>query len=153
MINNRLSTIALLFFSAIIASISAQSQDVIATSGESFEKEEGSISWTLGEVAVDNYENGTLSEGFQQVVLSVTSSTNNLPAGVKIYPNPVVQTLSIENNAKNYTLNLYDINGAQLLSKKCNATSEIDFTQYSTGQYFLTLVIDKNTYSFTVQKN
>jgi len=151
--NNKLLTLTLFFFSVISVSVSAQIQDVVTTSGESFEQDEGSVSWTLGEVAVHNYNESELSEGFQQVLLSVSSSTDNLPEGVKVYPNPVVQTLSVENNAQNYTLSLYDVAGNQLFITTCNNTVQVDFKKYKKGQYFLTLETREESYSFTILKN
>lgn len=62
--------------------LSAQSLDpeVISSSGEYFENNNASLSWTLGETVTETFANGNivLTQGFQQAVLGIQISGINL---------------------------------------------------------------------------
>jgi len=53
---------------AMICSSQSIERDVVASSGDFFEGDNISLSWTLGEIAVETYDNGSniLTQGFQQ---------------------------------------------------------------------------------------
>ena len=59
----------ILFFAAtILCSAQSIERDVVAGSGDYFEGTNGSLSWTLGEIATETYTAGNiiLTQGFQQ---------------------------------------------------------------------------------------
>ncbi len=66
-------TITIAWLLSLTVAAQSTSPDVIASSGEYYENANNSISYTLGEIAVETYSNGSniLTQGFQQPV-SVT---------------------------------------------------------------------------------
>ena len=77
-------------------------QEVIATSGDFHESDNGSLSWTLGEIAIETHSNtnNIITQGFQQTKLTITSIDEMRKEGisVNIYPNPTSEVISIEVN-------------------------------------------------------
>lgn len=105
--------LALLPFFGMAQSIEPQ---VIASAGEHFDNGTVQLSWTLGEVMIDTYDNGTniLTQGFHQTELTVTSIEENLSnIRLNLYPNPTSEFLNIElgNNDKDINLQLFDMSG------------------------------------------
>ena len=58
---------------AIICSAQSIERDVVASSGDYFEGTDISLSWTLGEIATETYDNGSniLTQGFQQTGITL----------------------------------------------------------------------------------
>lgn len=144
----------------LLFSCSAFSQEidhfVIAGSGEYSESSTGSLSWTLGETAVESYQNGQLSQGFQQGMLIVETAIGDVGVlDITCYPNPTTSTVRVKNGAEAEELfaELYAVNGDLLASKDFVAYAEFDFTGYSSGSYIL-LIVDKRgkEKQFTIQK-
>ncbi|NOX86833.1 MAG: hypothetical protein GXO86_12865 [Chlorobi bacterium] len=67
-------------------------QQVVSTGGDYFETNNGSISFTIGEVVIETIENGDncLTQGFQQSTLNVFTILDEKPTGKRwiVYPNP-----------------------------------------------------------------
>jgi hypothetical protein len=60
---------------------------------------------------------------------------------ISLYPNPVVDKLFIGSDKHFSSLEIYDVNGRLLLSKK-NIVGFVDVSMLSNGQYLLNLVMD-----------
>ncbi|MDN3663885.1 T9SS type A sorting domain-containing protein [Algibacter miyuki] len=84
-------------------------------------------------------ENVTLSTGVQDVA-------NN----VMVYPNPVKNTLYIENLNNVKSIMVYNNMGQLLMETKAE---EIDFTQFNKGLYFLKMDTDKGVETKKILKN
>lgn len=120
-------------------------QQIVASSGNTFQNSESSISFTVGEVAADTYstEDKTLTQGFHQTTLTITSIEGpvNENFSITAYPNPTCDkvNLLIENEnfiGMNYIL--YDITGKTLHSNKIESRqTEISFAEHKTAVYFL----------------
>ena len=134
--------IALLVFSSII---SAQSiaPDVIASNGNSSNIQ---LNWTLGEVMVDTYSNGSniLTQGFHQTNLTITTveDPNLLDLHVNVYPNPSSDRIIIEvsKSDKNLLLELYDMSGKLVLTETIPAEvnrKELNLSALATSYYLL----------------
>ena len=110
---------------------------VIAAAGDFYTHESGlSISWTLGETAINTLEgNGLiLSQGFQQGA-TAANMANDLETikdkeelGVSIYPNPASTTLYLRFTAEDAetmatTIEIFDITGQLLQAQRLNATA------------------------------
>ncbi len=120
---------------------------VVASAGESVEKDGISISWTLGELAIETLEgdNLILTQGFQQGYFEITSIgeplSNNFD--LKVYPNPASEYIIVElqsNEIKDGTIQLYDMNGRIVYHEKFNlteGTNRIDLTDLNSSQYIL----------------
>ncbi|WP_299114484.1 M28 family peptidase [uncultured Winogradskyella sp.] len=95
---------------------------------------------TSGNYAVE-VSNGTCSEVSTCVTFSVLSTEDFLPSEIKIYPNPVISILKIENFTEaelNITIN--DILGKEIeRHKSLKRHIEIEFNNFPSGVYFVTL--------------
>lgn len=121
------------------------SPEVIASAGEHYENGSAQLSWTLGEVMIDTYDNGTniLTQGFHQTQLTVTSVEEVL-AGIRlnIYPNPTSEVLNIDlgNNESDIELQLFDMSGKLVHKAKIEAYQTkyvVPMNQVATGNYLV----------------
>jgi hypothetical protein len=133
----------------LLLSHSVCAQEVISSSGSSFENSTNQLSWTLGEPIIETFSTGQLviTQGFQQSKLSVTAIdqiSENL-YGLKVYPNPVSNELTIEVLEVNkFNLSLFDFNGKLLIQKELKKSVEtVDMLNYIPGSYFLTVCSGK----------
>ncbi len=120
-------------------------QQIVASSGNTFQNGEGSISFTLGEVATDTYsrEEKILTQGFHQTTITITSIEGPVyeKYSITAFPNPTSDKVNLKIdsetiNSLNYTL--YDIGGSVLLSNKIESEqTEISFTELKTAVYIL----------------
>ncbi|MDC7240182.1 MAG: T9SS type A sorting domain-containing protein [Spirochaetales bacterium] len=116
-------------------------RQVVSTAGGTFESSSISISWTLGELAIGTFSVGDimLTQGFHQGSLEVNSIEDiELNFKLKAYPNPVTDFLVIETDRLGVFFQIVDSNGKVLLNGNIeNETQEIDFTNFTSGFYFL----------------
>jgi len=120
-----------------VGATKVNAQKVISTAGSFIENNYGSLSWTLGEIAVETISNTDLilTQGFQQSKLTVTG-INIIPLiepDVKAFPNPSADYVNIKvGNAMkvgDWQYALFDQNGKKLIDKKLYS----DFTKVSLG--------------------
>lgn len=136
----------LLFFLLVLYAMSySLCQEVIATSGEFNESNDGSVSWTIGEMATQTLENNDVivTQGFHQTNLTITviKELKKLDVQITAYPNPVTNMVKIKIESKmsdklSYTL--VDANGKLLIRQLINSNeTEIPFFYYAPSVYFL----------------
>jgi hypothetical protein len=121
------------------------SPEVIASAGEHFDNGTTQLSWTLGEVVIDTYDNGTniLTQGFHQTQLTVTSVEESLSdVRMNMYPNPTSEFLNIElgNNEKDINLQLFDMSGKLIHKDVINAYDTkyvLPMQSVATGNYLV----------------
>jgi hypothetical protein len=126
--------------------VSAQAQEVVATSGDFFTNPNGSISWTLGEPISESFavNQQILSQGFQQsaqnyAAISIVSNTNL----IAFFPNPFDEIIHLQNQTeeKELMLALYDEKMALIkkttIHSGFNNESTISFQDLEAGVYFL----------------
>ena len=119
--------------------------EVIASAGEHFDNGTTQLSWTLGEVVIDTYDNGTniLTQGFHQTQLTVTSVEESLAdVRLNMYPNPTSEVLNIElgNNESDINLQLFDMSGKLIHQDKIEAYQTkyvVPMNQVATGNYLV----------------
>ncbi|NCT18607.1 MAG: T9SS type A sorting domain-containing protein [Flavobacteriia bacterium] len=116
--------------------------------------------WVLEEINLSDYlgesilarfqfvtDNNVQADGFyfddlkvnllENTVLSV-ADLSKLPFA--IYPNPVTDVLNIQTNINNYDLQLYTLQGQLIFEQKNNnGTQNINYSNFSSGMYFLVL--------------
>ncbi|MFN3195757.1 MAG: Ig-like domain-containing protein [Chlorobiota bacterium] len=96
-------------------------------------------------------EDGNKSDEINVVVTPLTSvefADNN----IKVYPNPVQNILQLDmGDVNRYEVIVSDMSGNILLSQFDK--NQIDFSQFASGNYFLTLVINNNYYNYKIIKN
>ena len=119
-------TVFSLVFLPFLGTSQSISPEVIASAGEHFDNGTVQLSWTLGEVMVDTYDNGTniLTQGFHQTELTVTSIERELvDVEMNVYPNPTSEYLNIDlgRNDKDINLQLYDMSGKLIHKDVINA--------------------------------
>lgn len=94
--------------------------------------------YTLGEVHVQeaNVNPIVLSEGFINPDTSNTLSIHNeVDVDIKIYPNPVSETLYISVNQTLESVKMYDILGKEVFATK--HSNRIDVSRFQQGLYLL----------------
>ena len=130
--------------------ILAKGQSTIPATGGTATGSGGSVSYTVGQVAWNNYSgiNGSLNQGVQQPWEISTpvaiENTEDISLLMNVYPNPtsgafklIVGTL--EN--RNLRVRLYDINGILIQDNKIyNEETEIFLQNYSSSIYFLKVI-------------
>lgn len=140
------------------------SSSVVASGGGSAEAGGISLSWTIGELAIETFTSADLilTQGFQQGYYEITSVNDPLAESInlEIYPNPATDFINIEiknTEAKSIRIELYSIDGKLITNEQwINSGTPYKFqiNQYSANQYILK-VIDletKNTSTFKIIK-
>ncbi len=123
------------------------SPDVIITSGEVIESEDGSISWTIGENLIETVGEADLSllQGFQEVedmpvAIEETKQVENL---VLVYPTEtesIVNVVFKEELEMNFSGYLLDISGKRCADYEFDLKhNQIDLSEYSHGMYLLNI--------------
>jgi hypothetical protein len=91
-------------FSIVFLSLATQAQSltpqVIASAGNYFDNGTVSLSWTLGEPAIETYTSGSniLTQGFHQPELLTVGIATVLPRNtfMNIYPNPTLHNVTFD---------------------------------------------------------
>lgn len=157
------TTFIMLLCSALFAQ--QVSPDVIASAGDSYEGSEVSISWTLGEIAIETLDpqngNPILTQGFHQPDYIITEIDNFLSQSfeLNVYPNPAHDFISIKSKEinKDMYVSLIDVNGKILLNKvlrKDETEIRIPLTNMVVGTYFILIATAEGELlkSFQIQK-
>ena len=118
---------------------------VIAVSGNFAQTSSVSISWTIGQTAVDlRYGHfGTLSEGFQQAFLTaIPIKDRGLPFTLDIYPNPTRYSVlvNISGAQDDMTLVLYNMLGESVRRQNVpngDQRVRLSFETLPSGMYLL----------------
>ncbi|MDX9928866.1 MAG: T9SS type A sorting domain-containing protein [Bacteroidales bacterium] len=108
-----------------------------------------SISWTLGETIIPNYEIPgviSLAHGFQQkLIITKIDETIDNPVRVTVYPNPVSDIVRIEFDQpidKEIRLSLVDFRGKMIEAEVLGAGTllyELNMQNLSSGLYYIRL--------------
>ncbi len=146
--------LALLFAATV-----TQSQQVVASSGNSGSAAGYTVDWTLGEPVIETISGSgnILTQGMHQTKLLVTAISEIEFPGVevKVYPNPTGRFLKIEVLQTGNELFFYeisDITGRNVVLKELQGnTEEIDMGSFVSGIYFL-YVLSQNHKSVKVFK-
>lgn len=134
--------------------------NIVATGGEATGNG-GSVSFSVGQIAVQSNGDGTtsISEGVQQPYEISVSGVDNYPnitLNAVVYPNPTQGNLQLTmNNVQlNGEVRAYDANGKYLFTKKIEGeTTFFDLSAYAPGTYYLNLFSGKQMLkSFKVVK-
>lgn len=139
----------------LCASMAASAQQVVATSGDSYQKNNAQVSWTLGELSTETQRAFKViaTQGMQQPTLSVVTDVNvqTFLAQASVYPNPTslgIQLTILEQSLEHLAYSVCDLQGKEFLAGKvASATSDLDFSTLPQATYVLK--ISKNG---TIQK-
>ena len=136
----------LLSIVTLIASISlaTHAQEAVVSGGNVHKNSSGSISWSLGEAAIQTLigSDYIITQGFQQSKLTVTS-VNEIP-GVKMivtaFPNPTNDyiNLRVDGEYRDLRYIVLDMNGRMLKQGAVeNSPMTVPFNDLNTGVYFI----------------
>lgn len=124
---------------------------LVSSAGGFFQTDNESLTFTVGEIVTETFSSSDLilTQGFLQVYDEETDyfQKESIDLEIMIYPNPVSTffNLKINNcntisNANPLLLNIFDINGKNVLSKKViQMPSQIDISSLYSGTYFVKL--------------
>lgn len=129
--------------------LTSNAQSSIVSAGGDVSNSSGSVSYSVGQVAVGHQGNGTysVSEGVQQTYL-ISTLVDNYP-GIEIkavvFPNPTINYIQL--SLTNFDLSshkiegrIYDSNGKFLTFMEIlELETEIDMSKFATGTYYLSL--------------
>ncbi|MBF9252716.1 T9SS type A sorting domain-containing protein [Pontibacter sp. 172403-2] len=131
----------------------AQSQEasVISAAGSSMKAADIQIDWSIGEVAIEAYENPkarqALLEGFHRSYLSTVKSDKIATPldGIQVYPNPFQKAITIALPAPNANIQLevFAMDGRNLVSRKMSLDDKllkINLSNLSVGSYLLSFL-------------
>lgn len=149
----KLSAILLLVFRLT----GLQAQEAIPASGGDASGNDGSVSYSVGQVVyiTNTGTNGSVAEGVQQPydisVVTEIEETKGINLTYSAYPNPTTDylTLKVENyNKENLSYQLYNMDGKLLEKKKIsNAETSIIMSNLIPATYFLKIVQTRHTLS------
>ena len=124
---------------------------VVASGGQDATGDNISISWTLGELAINTLSSGDLilTQGFHQpfgVVVGLMQDEANL--AISVFPNPVGDELSIQfdiENSKNVILEIQDVSGriiTRVQNKQVNSGDivKLNTSSFKPGVYVLSII-------------
>lgn len=97
---------------------------------------------------------GCESDSTQELNVPDFTSIEQLNAlGIKVYPNPVEQFISIENSASNTIVSLSDLQGKELMQwKLVNGVNTFDLGSLESGVYQIEFVIDGKVLNHKIMK-
>lgn len=123
-------------------------QEVLSSSGSQLNTNNIDLSWTLGEPAVQSFNQGNtqLKEGFHQVDLIVVSiHSYNTTKQINVFPNPTSHelTIKVSEDLNSWRFKIVDVNNKLLIEQKSDEVSsfkKIDVSSLSMGNYFLQVI-------------
>ncbi len=129
--------------------------EVVGSAGEVLQTKNGSVSFTVGEIAiqpmVDSTTGVTFSEGFQQTYFWITEikEESTMDFSVKVWPNPTTRYLNIElgesNRSETIRGELYNLIGVKIGEFNPRETQRVDLLQYPVSDYILRIYDTENT--------
>jgi len=117
-------------------------QEIVSASGDYFQGEGASISFTIGEPVTETFSSSekTLTQGFQQYfapISGIGEDKTELPE-YRIFPNPVTDQLNLSGIAQKVDLSVYDASGNQLFkAREVVCPVKIETSGLSSGLYLL----------------
>lgn len=132
---------------SLLTTFAASAQEVVSTQGDSYSNSNGSIAFTIGEVAIDTGTYGTndITQGFHQTTWNFLGLEDYAPSfNATIYPNPTSEVLIIKTSMfENVNYKLYDAQGKLVLEAKISAEqTSIQVSQLAPGAYSLELIFE-----------
>lgn len=129
---------------------SLSGQEAVAPAGNFHQNEAMSVSWTLGELAIETLVSGDiiLTQGLQQSNLTVVSVDELAGSDLQIsvYPNPTRDILNVKMDnqySENISYSVIDFSGRTIAGDRIwNQNEQISFAGLNAGVYFVKVSID-----------
>jgi hypothetical protein len=135
------------------------SQEVISSAGRIFSSNGINLSWSIGEVITATVDDGTttLTQGYQQANLTISTIEEDITNLYSIYPNPTKNNFTIESgNQSSNTLTgmLYNMEG-KLLKKIIisDIITVVYLDEIPQGIYLLKISENNQTNTYRIIKN
>ena len=118
-------------------------QEVISSGGDFCKNTYGSVTYTIGEPAIESYSNTSniITQGFNQTKLTVTSTFTipELNFTITAFPNPTQEFVIIKTTEFNdLYFQLFNETGQLIEKNKLNGTETLlTFNKYSSGNYLI----------------
>jgi hypothetical protein len=146
-------TIIVFSLCPFFAGAQSLSPEVIGSAGAHFAANNVQLSWTIGETSITTISDGTntLTQGFHQTNLTVTSVVNQQPDfRVNVFPVPVTDQLTVQfsNAESDLTLVLIGAAGQLLENRLIPAGTpfvELSMLGYAAGAYGLRVSTNEGT--------
>ncbi len=144
---------AFILFSQMSFSQASIALDLVSTSGNFFQNENVSISYSVGEIAINTLDanSNIITQGFQQSKLPIFDILVIEPSfkiDVSVYPNPAGEILFIKfKNETNqeFFAEIYTVLGEKLIIKELNDyLSEINIDEFNNSLYLLKIRNSEN---------
>ncbi len=139
--------------------VHAQSIDrsVVASSGTEFTTSVGIIANTIGEPITATLVGGnaTLTQGFHQGTISITSVREQLyEQNILVYPNPTVDMVQVQYDGDNAHWQLHTLDGKLITEGLLlQGNNSIDMKTLAQATYFLTITgADSKRNTYRIQK-
>ena len=132
----------------VMSGVIAFAQSAIVPIGGDMEGSGVTISYTIGQIAVQSYGEGStrIFEGVQQPYEIQTIGIDNYPGitlNAMVYPNPTLGNVQLTMNNVQFEgeVKVFDSNGKYLFSKKIEGeTTVIPMSELATGTYFVNVL-------------
>ena len=149
----------LLIVGAMAFMMMGYAQETITTSGGEATGNAGTVSYTIGQIAVQTVanSNASVSEGVQQPYEIQTIGVDNYPQitlDAKVYPNPTADRLILSigssvvetRHGTSLQAALFNNNGQHIRTLNVTGVqTDIDMTDLSSGTYYLRVTDEKQT--------
>jgi hypothetical protein len=143
--------VILLFLFGTVTNAQHLSNQVIVPLGEVVSKEGVFYSHTIGETAVELFSSHGyyLTQGFQQPLIKFLPGTKPTGSGVKVYPNPVIDNISVElfgENSGSFSITIINMGGTIVFSDRISFIEgywqiiNIPVSSFSRGLYFVRIL-------------
>ena len=132
----------------VLDGVAAFAQSDIVPTGGTATGNGGTVTYTIGQIAVQSYSEGgtSISEGVQQPYEIQTIGIDNYPGitlNAMVYPNPTLGNVQLTMNNVQFEgeVKVFDTNGKYLFSKKIEGEiTVIPMAELATGTYFLNVL-------------
>ncbi len=143
-----------------LATLSTYGQEVLSAAGDHISNADYSLSYTLGELAIETESDDfILTQGFHQTLLTITSISENDAMQVAFYPNPTENTIYLQSSEQHglTSVELFDMQGRQVKVFNLSGAqqSSISIGDLPSGSYLLVLASpdsNQSSYSALIQK-
>ena len=141
----------------LCATLTASAQIGLVTTGGDIQGSNGSVSYTVGQVAVQSIEASaaSLTEGVQQPYEIQTVGVDNYPVitlDAAVYPNPTADRIVLEiNNVETFhetslQAMLFNANGQHIqIVNVVGLQTTINMSAFGAGTYYLRVTADQQT--------
>lgn len=162
-IMNKFNKLGLITVLSIISLQFCQAQTIgsylISSAGSSIMSPDGAFYLAVGEPMNTELTDGDImiSQGFLQVTIqgAIVNNEDLLEEQITVFPNPTAQSLhfKLESDYRDYSYQLYDLNGTLLATRSQLPGNSLDITELAAGSYLLTLhKADRSSAAFKIIK-